>query len=348
VRGVVVDFLFPKGHKELNKKLILYFADILNVTVLVDKEYLDQEFDNNENITTKKIKIKKSMKNAFLSRLNAFRNMVSTHRSVDWKQFDFVWVNTFETISFAIGYKLINNKNIYIMHHNNTDELSNRIKRLFFNTYKNKVKHVVFEDFIKDYLVNSIGVKKSSVIVIPHPQKSNIPYLGVLDNKMCVGLSNSNDKSIVNQIVKEEILNKTFSENGIEMVMKSTDEYQCNFLRVFSGFLGKEDYDKYINESTFVLAPFNANYKFRTSGFIIDALANEKIIIGSNIPLMRAYARKYPHICYYFNEIHEIPDIILNASNKTEVAKREFSEFRHTHSDLQIKGNMKRALGIMS
>lgn len=337
MQGAVVDFLFPVGHKELNKRLVKLISEIAPVTLVVQDGYDKSEITSNKNISIREIKREKIEKNIFLSRLYAIKNMFNTNKILEWGNYDFIWVNTFETITFAFGCKWIKNKNIYIVHHNNTDELSNRLKRFFFNSYKNKVNHIVFEEYIRSYLIDTLGVEENRVKVVAHPFKNSSKSKVKENLKKCVGLSNSNDKIIIDEIIREEVESKIFSKHDINILLKSSEEVTYKSLKVIKGFLKKEEYEKYINESTFVLAPFNLKYKYRTSGFIIDALASEKIVIGSNIPLMRSYAKKYPHICYYFEDVREIPSIVMKHSDIKEKISMEFSQFKLLHSDVEIK-----------
>jgi len=349
VQGSVVDFLFPKGHKELNKHLISCLAKISDVRVVAYEDYFDQHFNDIPNVSVKKIKTLVTKKNVILSRVYALKNMLNINRILNWKDYDFIWINGFETITFTIGKKLIRNKKVYLVHHNNTDELANKVKRFFFDRYKNKVFHIVFEEFIKEYLIKEIGVEEDRVFVIPHPLNYQ-DTIGIrVDDKLCVGLSNSNDELTISDIIKRERESSIFKRDNIKLVLKSSGKHEgSQTLRIVRGHIAKEEYDDYIKRCAFVLVPFSLSCKNRTSGLIIDALSNEKIVIGSNIPIVRAYATAYQHICYIFNDIGEIPGIMLNSSRISQEARSEFKKFKYTHSDFVIIEEMKKMLEHMS
>lgn len=335
MKGIIVDFLFPKGHKELNKNIISYLSHVSNNTVVVSEGYFKQELNDINNITLKKIRELNPKENAILHRWFALKNMLDANKLLRWDKFDFVWINTFETITFAIGRKIIKNKKIFIVHHNNTDELSNKIKRFFFNRYKNKVNHIVFEEFIKEYLIKEIGVNDKQIFVIPHPLNHQKKEVSVnCENILCIGLSNSNDESLITNIINKEEQSEIFRKNNIQLVLKSKGEHKDReSLKIIRGYIPEQQYDHYVQNCKFILVPFSTSYKNRTSGVIIDALSNGKIVIGSNIPIINSYADEYPNICYPFNDVDEIPNIILNLSIESQDIKKEFGRFRQAHSE---------------
>lgn len=337
MKGVVIDFLFPKGHKELNRHLISDFIQISDVTVVDNEEYLGEYLNDFDSITVKKIRPLRIRKNAILSRLIALKNMININKVINWDEYDFIWVNTFETMTFAIGRKLLRNKKVFLMHHKNTDELVNKVKRVCFNTYKNKVYHIVFEEFIKEYLINEIGVEANRVFVIPHPINYQHEEDECVDDRLCVALSNSNDEFMISQIIESEKRTNIFSRNNIKLVLKSSGEHEeSEILKIIKGYISKNEYDDYMKRCKYVLIPFSSSYNNRTSGVILDALANGKIVIGRNIPIVRSYANMYPNICYYFNNASEIPEIMLKSASNSQKSIIEFKKFKSEHADSAI------------
>lgn len=88
-------------------------------------------------------------------------------------------------MGFAIARFLFAGKESYLFHHRNTAELSNKYKRKIFLSYANSVNHIVFTEFIKDYLVNELHVTASRVFVLPHPlilPEEKEPYNSNMEN----------------------------------------------------------------------------------------------------------------------------------------------------------------------
>lgn len=342
-----MDFLFPIGHKNLNKNIVSNLSQMSNVTVVAVEDYFDTQVKSFDGVTIINIKKNKEKKNIILSRLYALKNFLNTNKLLRWEDYDYIFINTFETITFAIVRRLIKNKRVFIVHHNNTDELNNKVKRFFFNRYKNQVHHIVFEDFIKEYLVDEVGVPHNRVHVIPHPLNYKEDISPDVDGKLCVGLSNSNDPLLISEIVKYENSANVFFGNHLKLILKSSYEHEdSKAIKILSGFIPKNDYSEYIKRSKFVLVPFKKSYNFRTSGVVIDALSNGKIVIGSNIPIVRSYAKRFPSICYTFDTVNGIPEILLNTGNQPgDKVRLEFENFKYEHSDTVIIEKLKALIG---
>ncbi|MFR2069499.1 MAG: hypothetical protein ACLS4S_04595 [Bacteroides nordii] len=155
---LIFDTIFPIGHKDLYQSLITLFPENVELLILNTSDFYN-ESNKNCSIRYKKILHLKERKNLLLNQIVLTINtFIGVIYSYSYKS-DIVVFFTFDTLNISIMRFLFRKKNVYLLHHNNTDHLQNKYKKRFFDTYKNKVKHIVFADFIGKYLA-SIGVNQ--------------------------------------------------------------------------------------------------------------------------------------------------------------------------------------------
>jgi hypothetical protein len=332
-----LDFLNPKGHLRLDFNQINALANIAKVTVVSPLGRYKSLPESVELIEKKSLIIKKGK---WASRITSLKSMLISaivSRKIDH---DCILVSSFETIMFALGKGFFkNNKRIILIHHFNTDELANSIKAFFFRRYMNHVEHIVFEDFIKERLVNDFDIASEKVHVLPH----HLTQLATLkENKNtydCVGLSNSNDEKIIAKIIEKEKEKSIFKKSGCNVVLKSKNyEYDNGNLKVIKGFLEKSKYEEYINNSRSVYMPFPSNFKYRMSGTLIDAFSNNKVVYGSNILVMQNFSKRYPEICKIVNTVDDFFDLITNDRFRSNYEPiKVFTHFKNDYSTESIE-----------
>ncbi|NLJ89014.1 MAG: hypothetical protein GX327_09650 [Epulopiscium sp.] len=254
--------------------------------------------------------------------------------------YDFIVVSSFETIMFVIGrYFFKKDDKIILFHHFNTDELNNKIKAWFFRRYMNKVTHIVFAEFIKDYLINNFDINPKKIFVMPH-------HMNIIDENTtmkkefdCVGLSNSNDEEIISEILQKEKQEKVFKKMGCKVVLKSKiHEFDDGYLKIVKGYLEKEVFDNYINNTQSIYMPFPSSFQYRMSGTLIDALSNGKIVYGSDIPVMRYYSKRHPNICKVVDNADSFINKLLNKKDNISDYTKDFERFKQEHSEEKIEG----------
>lgn len=332
-----IDLLSPIGHKTQNKCYINLLAKYFDVYVTCPKNWYDGSLNANV-IEDNKFLIGKGK---FKARFNSIRSLIKNCALTKIIKPDYIFISSYDTMIMALFIHFLKKtcKNrLKILHHINVDEINNKIKRFFFKTYMNKVDHVVFEEFIEEYLINEISVNKKNIFVLPH--QLNIKDL---NNKKqlydCVALSESNSESSIYKIIKNEILNSTIKNNNKKIILKSKlYEYDNGALKVIMGYLDDNEYNRYIANTLYVYMPFSLNFNYRMSGTLVDALSNNKIVLGSNIKLLKYYSKKYPHICKIVNNEKDLIKII-NEIEKADINTYldEFLKFRYNHSDKVIE-----------
>lgn len=330
------EFLYPKTHTRSNR----FYIDCLNQVVdeLHVMEPLNFYGKLEKNIKIHIIKDLQSKEGKLSFRFNAIRYICRAIRIVKKNQIDTIIVASCDYITFLMFYLFCSKKKICLIHHAEIDALeTNVVKRVLFSLYKNKIIHIVFEDFIKEYLNNSFLVPKSQIIVMPHSlNENNCIDKSCMEYKM-VGLSSSNDEKIIQKIVQFEINTNYFKNKKSKIILKSKKiEFDDGYLKVTKEYLSNIDYNTYISSAEYILIPFSSDFKYRESGTLMDALSNNKKVIASDIMLIREYKKKYPDICFVYYSLEDIITILSVDDKSKLIEKTEFEKFRSLHSKKKL------------
>lgn len=341
IKVLYLDFLCPKGHVRQNTEFINALSEFSDVTVLSPKGHYKH------GQLKAKIIEEKIIENLPINRIRSLKVMLwaaNVARKVDP---DYIFVASYDTISYAIGRCLFftNECKTFLLHHNNIDELESNIKRWFFKSYMKNVEHVVFEEFIRGHIVKTLGLDMKRIHLLPHQLNHNYPLTKFENKYSCIGLSNSNDEKMICEIIDIEKQRGLLEKSGKKVILKSRGvNFDNGFLKVVNGYLSDEEYNDYINHCESVLIPFPKTFRHRMSGTLVDALSNNKIVFGNDIPLMRYYGEKYPLTCKILTRTEDIFDYILDLKT-TENTIEEFNRFKEEHSSRVIIESLRHLLG---
>ena len=243
------------------------------------------------------------------------------------------FVITYDEIALALGrFFFFIKGTFFIIQNLNPDAINkSKIRRIAYDLVKNKVYSIVLAGFIKDFLVSSLRTNPNKILILPHPM-TPVDSLTIPDID-CVGISNSNDESFIDKIINREQKEGLIQKNNIKVVLKSKrHKYDNGNLIIISGFIDSSLYDNYIAHAKCILMPFPTSFKFRMSGTLVDALSNNKSVIGSDIPIISHSAKCYNNVIKIFNESTFVNDVI--ESGKSFNSKlEEYRRFQEIHSE---------------
>ncbi|GAA0182416.1 hypothetical protein SH2C18_48020 [Clostridium sediminicola] len=302
---IILDYLFPKNHAPLYYKIINYLTNVGDVKVIARNGYYSKHKNDWKDVELEEIRVDMDGRNMIIRKLQSIVSMLKTRKVVAGNINSAKVVFTFDTIAFAIGRLFLKLDNFFILHHKNIDELKNPVKKFFFKTYMNKVNHIVFEDYFKEYLVQKIGVDEKRIHVIPHPTFKSVTS-NEEDIYDCIGLSNSNDENFIKEIIDDERKNGRLKMAKQQVILRSKKyQFDNGYLKVITGYLSKKDYDNYIKKCKGVFIPLPSTFEYRVSGVIYDAISNYKVVIANNVPIIKSYEEKYPLLCIGVNNVEE-------------------------------------------
>ncbi len=243
------------------------------------------------------------------------------------------FVVTYDEIALAIGTFLGLIKGPFFVFQNNNPDVIRikKYRRFAYNLIKNRVYSVVLGGFIKDILVSTLHTNPERVLVLPHPL--NLVEYSPETDIDCVGLSNSNDETIIENIINEEKKKGLMKKNRMKVVLKSKKhKFDNGYLTIISGFIDSDTYDDYIARAKCILIPFPDSFKSRISGNLIDALSNSKSVIGTNVPVITYSSKCYGEVVKIFNESTFVNDVI-EAGISNHLKDENYRRFQKIHSD---------------
>lgn len=255
------------------------------------------------------------------------------------QKFDYIFAASFETYVMSLLPFFVKEprKRLYIFYHNNLDGIDKkRIKCFFWQTYKKRVNHLVFEESFAEHLRTYHKIDKKAVHVIPHPINPINQY--TKKKYELVGLSNSNSEEWIKSIIEVEKRTGILKKSGLHILLRSKQfKFDDGNLKIFTGFLEQKEYDYYISSAKTIFLPYPPTFVYRMSGVMVDAFSNDTAVIGSDILLFREYAKKYPEICSIATSAMDIIDR-LKTTNDQE--RDLFGNFKKSHSQEEISKKM--------
>lgn len=296
MKSTLIDFNFTDMHSMFNSEMIKAICRHSSVNLLDWGSYYEGMIPADVNIIPVNCV---TTRHPRLARLVTFLNMAINRVKIP-RDTDKVFVLGYDVFVFAFGSLLFGRKdNIYLVHHLHVDDLKNKFKRTAFDTYKNKVHHIVLADYIKRYLIDVVGVEEKRVFVMNHPafayDTSATRPADQFRKRLFVGLNYSNDEKTIENIIRIEKLEQVLKKNDCFVVLKSkVHSFKSENLLVFNGPLPREQYDQYYKDAMAILVLIGSDFVNRISGTMIDALSYGKVVVGTNIPCIVAYAANYP------------------------------------------------------
>jgi hypothetical protein len=347
-----LDFCYFRGHKKLNIQLLEILDRHYEVEVIAKKKYYSEEVKKSlSNTIFKEFEVyEEPLNSPLFARIRIFHTMLKNFFMIRNINYDKIVIAGFENITlFLLGSLFFTRTETFIIHHQNTDELNNSVKLNLFKKNMNKIKHIVLEEFIRNFLTSEVGVKKSNAFYISHPLSNYDTTLEKIksnsNKKLLVGLSNSNDEELIKELISSEKYKNMLRDKEINIVLKSKKyEFKSENIRVFNKFLERDEYDNYIRNADYFLMLFPATFKYRMSGTLIDSLSNGTKVIGTSIPCIKAFSERYPSICKAASSFDEI----LTIASETEITDKvssEFKQFKQEHSFNSILNQFKEILG---
>lgn len=347
---LLVEFSPAKGHKQLFENICTMLSKNNVVEVMLPKgeeyscagadvSYLPYEIMN--------IQAKPRIYRSLVTILDSIKRMRIVAKVDKKNQYDCIISITYNEVAFGLGrFYFRDVEKIFLMHHNNLDSIANsKIKKMVFSTYVNKVRHIVQCRFISENMKKQYNIVPAKLLVWPHPLNSITEELSeiYLGNEIdCVGISNSNDENIINEIIQIEDTTQVIKGSNLHIVLRSKErEYDNGYLKVIRGFLSKKEYDAYIARGKIIFLPFPLKFYNRMSGTVIDAFSNYKTVIATPFELIKVCKKIYPQITRYYSLETFVDEVkALSMVEKDELRKQEFMRFLELHSSEYLSSNM--------
>jgi len=303
---IYIDSLCPKGHKEFNNLTIKAIRNFTNMNLkIVACEYSVSECEIEYVIPQKYFKKRVGRLSSLIYRIDEIKRWSWIIKIINLESPDLILVSSFDTIAFMFIMHQIKYP-LFIFNHNNIDQLEKSfIKRMI---YKNISKHIfliVFESYIKNFLIKRYKISSNNIIVIPHIVSSNQVSPPRVRGKDLITLfapSSSSDNTVFNNINKNvDILGK----NNIFLLAKSSLkeflQIRSNNL-VYKNWFSNEDYKKMMELSDAIFLPLPKTFNYRVSNVANEAISHGKPLIITRTDFSLFLDEKYPGLCYIIEE----------------------------------------------
>ena len=335
---LIADPISPRGHKFFDT---LYISELKrtteNILFLASDEITRNIMDDIQkiNLPSKMFKYRSSIDYRIkmwqkLNIISKFKNKYNCKNTL---------FLSYENISTAIIAHRF--ERLFVVNHNNIDEiLTSKVKHLFFTSLPINVEHIVFHQYIKNYLNNEVKIK-NKINVIHHPALlfDDKPYekpspIVVFAPSSSSDFTLDKIKYFFNILLKMKKLVTIVTKNRFR-------NFLPNSLNIISkDYFTIEEYKKWMVTADVVFVPLN--FKYRISGVIIDALANNNLVFTTKCPFTEGYKRDYPFMIHFVETINsnkDILEIIKYSSNNCFLKDRK--KFIKDHSILNISKKIK-------
>lgn len=325
-----------KGHRFVNNQLVSILSQNFRLLIPNPHNYYEVK---SSNITYIKIpELSREGHGKYMTRLICFLNFFFIRVSIFFRNYDHILVMAYHTPHFKFQYKLMPHKTITVFDHSNIDRLIFKHERADYFSFCNKVGHMVFASYLKDYL-RSLGVDENKIFVITHPisqietKDEAPPKASEYKHILCPGLSN--DEQIIKEIVEYESRTHLLEKNKIILTLR------CDLrgiqlpksINIMGGYLSTREYDNLYKNNSGILVTYPSNYEYRFSGVILNSLCAHKVVFGNNLKIVQFFSSYYPNNCRLFNSIEDLFSQIISDFDYDE---NEFERFKENHSDESV------------
>ena len=360
MRILYLDLLSPYGHINLNIILLRILAKFASVDVAWKQSYA--EIDSLSKIIRTFYSIPLDyyqFRSKIYDRIKNIKLIKWILNDIDVNKYDLIFISSYETISFSLAWPKKLHPRVVILNHNNLDELVDKRKLFLFKHIPKYVEYIVFEEYMKEYLLKEVKIS-NKVWVVNHPiDLSKVDnYKKIIDkskickdDKIIFAPSGSNDENFIAQLVNLQKEKNFLSQFPFKLIIKSQGvEYQDNHLIVTKKYFGYEEYISYFWNSLLILLPYPKGFHYRISGVLFDCFAFKKRFISSSIPIFKYYTNKYPGTGETFDSINEFQEILFRISKQpmnyssseiSSYANDSFAIIQNDYSSEQIEKQLR-------
>lgn len=235
---------------------------------------------------------------SFSKRLSYIKILFYIKQRINVFDYDYIIMSSYEEISLFFSFYY---QNIILINHNNLANLGNRLKRIIFKFISYRKTHVVFEGYFKDYCLQ-IGVSNVKVVShgLPEPiSKSTINhdvlkgYLGPEQYNYRVIFSPSSssvDRDFIDNMLLDDKFTDFLEKNQWVFIVKGSGYKVCSKnVIIINNYLSEIEYNSLLIRSDIVLLSYPVSHKYRVSAVFFECVANNKLMIMSDIELFKSY-----------------------------------------------------------
>lgn len=341
MRILIIQTLFPKGHKSLDSGFITLLSKDYELIVVDDGHYFSSDLFIKPNV--QRIIIPRLIVNRWETLKTVLRRIhlivtffVLRLRKVVYDQILFL---NFDNDIYKIEYLLPSKKRLLI-HHNDIDILFSCKETYYkqFDLVKNRFHHICLADYISESFQSFTNIEKSRVFTVHQPIVFDDTKV-VDKEELLVGIGNSMEEAYIEELLsldKDTVL-------PCKLILRSkSKEYKGQNMEIFSGFLKRDEYEKLYDRAKASLVTYPSHYRFRYSGIIDDSLSKGLIVFSNDTICGRYFSIVYPNSVIIIRDVKHLWELLRKGLPKQPDSERKL--FKERHSDQYILKQFKKAI----
>lgn len=199
-------------------------------------------------------------------------------------------------------------KGTYLINHINIAEIyKSKIKRFFFKWISKRYTHIVFDDASSAYL-NSIGITKTHIV--KHGIIEPFANSQKTDNIIFCPSSSSADSIFMTELINNKEFRDLLIRKKYKLILRGKYNLKTTEnIIILDNFLEDDEYQNLFSISKFILLPYHNSFMFRTSGVLLEGIANRKVLLVRSLPSLLYYKKYYENL-YGFTTVNEFVEVI--------------------------------------
>ncbi len=285
MRILYIDPISPLGHINFNK---LQIENLLRNGFTIDyifkKGYSALLGVPDDNVVVSLPSYTKS--GGIKNRYNIFRNLLLIKKWLRNNKYDAIIFSSFDEIAlFLANFKEF----VFLINHNNCFGLTqSKFKRLVYKNISKKACQLVMDNDSLE-LMRQLKIpyfkRINHGLIKPYDYVKLPEKFGDIGNVVFSPSSGSSDNDLFIELSKDDSFTDFLTNHNITILVKGKDHQSTNQrIKFISDRLTDHEYRALILNSMFIVINYPSTFRFRTSGVLLECIANNKKVLASKSP----------------------------------------------------------------
>lgn len=320
-----VDPISPIGHVNFNKIHIESLKKKGHIIDFIFKEGYSKLLDIPDDRIVLTLKAY-SFKDGIRNRINILRNFIRIKKWLKYHEYDTIIFSSFDEMALYLS----NIKPpLYLINHNNLAGVEQSYVKRFFYKHISKRNTQIVMDKSSVLFLSSIGV--NNVYKVSHGLTKefldcNLPetYRNYKSIIFAPSVKMYGDE-VNNKLINDKELNSYLKKHNVLLLLKSSllVEDESN-IKLIKRRLSNEEYKAIFANSDLIILSYSIGFKYRTSGILMECIANDKRVLLSDISALREYEDVVGNGSFWSN-YEMLRTKIVEFVEETKISKEKIS-----------------------
>jgi len=321
-RILYFDMWSPVGHYTFNSIHLKALSQHGDVYTIFKEGYYKYDFPHVYHYLDVPEKFYKKGEGYYKSRLRLAGMLRWVWKRISKEKWDHIILASYDPLALYLSGKF---KNAIVIDHNTIGLLDSKTLGFPLRRLSRRVKHIVFNNYMKTRL-EMFGV--DDVSIVPHGftpiirkemtidderQMKNKFSLNTADKVIFLPSLSLSTIDVVGQFIYNDDFNDFLKVHGLKLITKSPvkRESKSNII-IIEGYLTQEEYDYLFLKSTCIVLFYSQDFKYRSSGVLNECFANQIPCVFSDCPSLKAYLPYINNEHCVFQDTKGLKDSILS------------------------------------